>query len=232
MTGAVPTPRSENQATWEREDIAVAALAAAGPKAVLDLIRIQVLLFLIDRSVSDRIGGPFFHFQPYVYGPFDLAIHDAIQKMAADGHARIHMSLPLERYELTEVGRKRGETALGSLPNPVADYFRRAARWVRLIPYRRMLAAIYRRYPDMAVDSVVRQLGLERRPRRQNPFIRGMARVFDITGTMFRSPDSAVGLESDADEIRDIWRSVGRDLRTRWSDSGSRNGSGDRLTPP
>ena len=211
MTGVVGTPRRDGQRIRRGEYI-LAALAAAGPGAALDLIRVQVLLFLIDRSVSDRIGGPFFHFRPYVYGPFDRAIHDVIQEVVADGHARIDMSLPCERYGLTEAGRKQGETALGSLPDPVADYFARAARWARLMPYRHMLVAIYRRFPDMAVNSVARQLGFEHRPRRQNPFIRGMARMFDITGTMFRSPDSAVGLESDVEAIRDTWRSVGRDL--------------------
>ena len=217
MTGAVDTR--------QREDIVAAALAAAGPRAVLDLIRVQVLLFLIDRWVSGRIGGPFFRFQPYLYGPFDRTVHDVIQEMLADGHARIDTSLPYKRYQLIEAGRQKGEAVLGSLPDPVAEYVGRAARWVRLIPYRRMLAAIYRQYPEMAVNSVVRQLGLEHRPRRQNPFMRGMARVFDITGTMFRSPDSAVGLESDADEIREIWCSVGRDLE----DAMVRFGESERL---
>ncbi len=52
-----------------RGDILAAAFAAAGPGAAFDPIRVQKLLFLIDREVTERIGGPFFHFRPYHYGP-------------------------------------------------------------------------------------------------------------------------------------------------------------------
>ena len=193
-------------------NVLVAAFAAAGPGAVLDVIRVQVLLFLIDRVVADRIGGPFFQFRPYLYGPFDRAVHDVIRQMVADGQARIDTSLPYERYLVTEAGRRRGMAVLGSLPVPVADYFGRAARWVRLMPYRRMLAAVHRAYPEMAVGGGSRPAESQRRSWRRSPFIRGMARAFDLTGTMFRSPDRDIGLESDRDAIQDAWRSVGQDI--------------------
>ena len=46
-------------------------------------------------------------------------------------------------------------------------------------------------------------------PRKANRFLRGMARAFDLSGTMFRSPDDGVGRGSDGDAIRDVWRAVG-----------------------
>ena len=195
-----------------REDILTAAFAAAGPGAAFDPIRVQKLLFLIDREGSDRIGGPFFHFRPYHYGPFDRTINDVIDKLVATGDASVDFSGPYPRYLLSGAGYRRGAAVLASFPNSVADYVARASRWVRLMPYRQMLAAIYRRYPDMAVNSVVRHLASECPTRRQNPFILGMTRTFDITGTMHRSPDRAVGLESEAEAIRDTWRTVGKHL--------------------
>ncbi len=204
--------RFEPRPPQRSASILAAAFAAAGAGAAFDPIRVQKLLFLIDREVSERIGGPFFHFRPYHYGPFDRTIYDVIGKLVAAGDARVESSGPYPRYLLSEAGYRRGTAVLTSLPDDVADYFERAARWVRLIPYRRMLAAIYRQYPDMAVNSVVRHLGLEHRPRRQNPFIRGMASAFDITGTMHRSPDRAVGLEPEAEAIGAAWRAVGEDL--------------------
>ena len=195
-----------------RNDIVAAAFAAAEQGAAFDPIRVQKLLFLIDREVSDRIGGPFFKFLPYHYGPFDAAVYDAIEEMAAAGTARIDESGPCPRYQLTEAGRERGDAVLASFDPPISDYFERTARWVRLMPYRRMLEAIHRQYPEMAVNSWFRNPGEERPLRRRNPFIRGMASAFDFTGTMFSSPDSVIGLESDRDAIRDIWRSVGDDL--------------------
>ena len=137
-----------------REDIVVVALAAAGPSAAFDPIRLQTLLFLIDQVVSERVGGPFFRFAPYHYGPFDQGIYDVIRAMVAAGDARVDASGPYPRHSLTQAGRRRGEAALASFPAPVASYFRRVARWMLLTPYRRMLAAIWREYPEMALNSI------------------------------------------------------------------------------
>ena len=197
---------------WSRSDIVTAAFAAGGPGAVFDSIRAQKLLFLIDREVSDRIGGPFFDFRPYHYGPFDRAVYGVIGELVAAGTARIDTSGPYPHYLLTQTGYWRGAEVLADFSDPVADYMKRASRWVRLMPYRRMLTAIYRQYPDMAVNSVVRHLASERPARRETPFVRGMNRTFDITGTMCRSTDTAVGLESDGEAIRDVWRAVGSDI--------------------
>ena len=198
--------------TLNQADVIAAAFAGAGPGAAFDPIRVQKLLFLIDREVSDRIGGPFFDFQPYHYGPFDRAIYSVTGQMLAEGTLVADTSGPYPRYLLSALGQRRGGAVLASLPEPIADYFGRVARWVRLVPYRQMLAAIYREYPEMAVNSVVRHLGAKSPARRPSPFVRGMARAFDITGTMHRPRDSEVGLESDAEAIRDVWVAVGRDL--------------------
>lgn len=198
--------------TRDREEIVAAAFAAAGLGASFDPIRVQKLLFLIDRVVSERIGGPFFHFQPYHYGPFDRAIYSVIGAMVAAGDVQVNASGAYPRYSLTQAGYRRGESTLASFPAPVADYFERAARWVRLVPYRRMLAAIYREYPEMAENSVVRHFGAGRHASTESPLIRGMTRAFDLTGTMYRAPDSEVGLQSDADAIHDDWRAVGEDI--------------------
>ena len=195
-----------------REEIVAAAFAAAGSGASFDPIRVQKLLFLIDREVAERIGGPFFHFQPYNYGPFDRAIYGVIEAMAEGGDVEVNTLGAYPRYSLTEAGYRRGKATLATFPVPVADYFGRVAQWIRLMPYRPVLAAIYREYPEMAENSVVRHLGARRHTSRESPFIRGVTGAFDLTGTMYRTPDSEVGLESDADALRDAWRAVGDDI--------------------
>ena len=197
---------------WSRSDIVTAAFAADGPGAAFDSIRAQQLLFLIDREVPERIGGPFFDFRPHQYGPFDGAVYGVIGELTAAGAAHVNTAGSNPRHLLTKTGHRRGTKVLADFSDPVADYMKRASRWVRLTPYRRMLAAIYRQYPEMAVNSVVRHRGSERPARRENPFIRGMTRAFDITGTMHRPTNTAVGLESDREAIRDVWRAVGRDI--------------------
>ena len=198
--------------TRNREEVVAAAFAAAGPGASFDAIRVQKLLFLIDRVVSERIGGPFFHFQPYHYGPFDRAIHGVIGAMAAAGDVQINASGAYPRYSLTQAGYRRGTATLVSFPAPVADYFGRVARWIRLMPYRPMLAAIYREYPEMAENSVVRHLGTGHHAPKESPFIRGVTGAFDLTGTMYCTPDSEVGLQSDADALHEAWHAVGDDI--------------------
>ena len=207
---------------WNRSDIVTASFAAGGPGAAFDPIRVQKLLFLVDREVSERIGGPFFDFQPYHYGPFDADVYRVIDELATAEDVRIDGSGLYPCYFLTESGYRRGIAVLDGLPDPVANYLRDAARWVRLTPYRRMLSAIYSRYPDTAINSVVGQRRSKRRDRQQRPFLRGMARAFDFTGTMHRTPDSRRPARSDADAIRDAWRAVGQELEeamTKFGDS-------------
>ena len=88
-----------------------------------------------------------------------------------------------------------------------------------------MLAAIYSRYPDTAVNSVVDQPRSRRRARHQHPFVRGMTRAFDFTGTRHRTLDSPRPKRSDADAIRDAWRAVGEELE----DAMMRFGDSERL---
>ena len=171
--------------------------------------RRDIVAAALDRVVSDRIGGPFFEFHPGPYGPFDGAVCDVIGEMAAAGDAVIDES---DRYLLAEAGRAKGEAVLASFEPPVADYFGRAARWARLMPHLRMLAAIRTAYPEMAGNGGVRDRDEERSIRRWHPFVRGMAGAFDLTGSMFQSADQRVGPASDADAIRDIWRDVGESL--------------------
>ncbi len=197
--------------TRNRDDIVAAAFAAAGPGAKIDPLQAQNLLFLVDRVVSERIGGPFFDFRPYLYGPLDHAVDDAVQNLVAAGFAQTDESGRYPRHSLTDSGRRRGEEALGSFPAPVADYFGRAARWVLLVPCRRALVAIHREYPEMAVKDVARDLRGTRSDRAGNSFVQGMVSAFDLMGVTNRSSDSD-DFRSDGDDIRDAWREVGTDI--------------------
>ena len=64
----------------------------------------------------------------------------------------------------------------------------------------------------MAENSVVRNLAAGRHASKESPFIRGITRAFDLTGTMYRTPDSEVGLQSVADALHEVWRAVDDDI--------------------
>ncbi len=198
--------------TPNRTDIVAAAFAAGGPGTAFDPLRAQKLLFLIDRVVADRIGGPFFNFEPYHYGPFDRTIHGELTRMEARGDLLVDRSGHYPRYALTDEGRAKGEAVLARFTPPIADYFGRAARWVLLVPYRHMLAALYREYPDMAVNSVFRDLKPKPPPPRRNPLVEGVASAFDLMGTLDPPEDSETDSETDAEAIEAVWREVGECL--------------------
>ena len=204
--------RSRLPMTWVRSDIVVASFAAAGRGTAFDPVRAQKLLFLVDREVSERIGGPYFDFQPYHYGPFDADVYSALEGLATSEDVRIDGSARCPRYSLTAIGYRRGRAVLEGLPHPVAKYIRNAARWIRLTPYRRILSALYRRYPDMAVNRVVGHWTRPRRNEPGSPFVHGMARAFDFRGLSGRARDSGRISRSDTDAIRDAWRAVGEEL--------------------
>ncbi len=191
-----------------RKDIVTAALAAGGSEAALDVIRLQSLVFLIDEVVSERIGGPFFSFEPYHYGPFDHQIIAVISAMVTEGDACIDAS----GTTLTRAGRHQGDAMLCSFPEPVADYFQRAARWVRFVPLRPMLAAIDREFPEMTANNKIR-LSRARRPTRSvHPFVLGMAQALNPPDALLHLSESHTSVVSDEEAIADIWHSVGDDV--------------------
>ena len=210
---------------WNRWEIVRAAFAADGPGVAFDPIRAQRLLFLMDREVSARIGGPYFDFRPCDFGPFDGAVYPVLDDLVRTGDLRVDASGRSTRYLLTDMGYRRGAVVLGELPRPLAEYLRDAARWVRLTPYGPMLAGIHRRYPDTAVNSVVGGRSSELRRETAGPFVRGMARAFDFTGTAQRAARSGKAVRTDAEAIHDAWQAVGEEL----AEAMTRFGESERL---
>ena len=176
-------------------------------------------------TVGDRIGGPYFDFRPCDFGPFDGAVYRVLDELVTTGDARLDASGRSARYLLTDVGYRGGAEVLGELPRPLAKYLRDAARWVRLTPYRPMLAGIHRRYPDTAVDSVAGGVPTEPRRETKSPFVRGMARAFDFTGTTHRASSSGKSVRTDAEAIHDAWQAVGEEL----AEAMTRFGESERL---
>ena len=195
-----------------RSDIARAAFAAGGPGTVFDPLRVQLLLFLIDRGTADRIGGPFYEFVPHHYGPFDATIDGELVRLETQGDLLIDRSAHCHRCVLTDDGRAKGEAVLARIDPPVADYFERVARWVRLVPYRHMLAAIGRECPDMAVNCVARSPKPKSPRARRDSFWAGMASAFDLMGTLEPVEEPEADPATVGEGIGAAWRDVGECL--------------------
>ena len=198
-----------------RSQVILAAMAAAGEGVQFDPVRIQKLVFLIEKEAAAFIGGPHFNFQPYLYGPFDQAIFDELSALQRNSQVKIQRS-QRRAYALTSSGQISGKEALLTLPRPVQDYFKRCAQWVLSLSFGRLLSAIYQKYPDMAANSVVPEvkarhpLALFRSP--MPSFLSSVARTLDLAGVL-DDFDLQSERKRDAGVLQDIWIAVGDDLR-------------------
>lgn len=200
-----------------RSEVVLLALAAGGLGTRFEPVRVQKLLFLIDREIPGPLGGPHFDFRPYYYGPFDRAVYDELDTLSQRGKIHIVDRRDRRTYALTEAGLDQGRRGLTRLPNEVRQYVIELARWVLSLSFGRLLAAIYRRYPEMVMNSVA--LDVRRRfppsPRQSDipPFLEGLASAFDLTGTFLTPPPRQTGFRRDAEALAADWRAVGDDLR-------------------
>lgn len=199
----------------ERSQVILAAMAAAGQGIQFDPVRIQKLIFLIEREAADHIGGPHFDFQPYLYGPCDQAVFDELGALQRSGQVNIRRSRR-RTYALTSSGQVSGQEVLLGLPGVVRDYFEKCAHWVFSLSFGRLLSAIYQKYPEMAVNSVVPEVKA-RYPRAlfRSPmpsFFSGVARTFDLAGVL-DDFDVRPERHRDASVLHDAWIAVGDNLR-------------------
>jgi uncharacterized protein len=139
----------------DRSDVVLAALAAGGENATFSPVQVQKLLFLVDRQIPQLVGGPHFRFQPYDFGPFDRTVYDVLETLAEMG--LVYQTVARYRnYTLSPDGYRRGGELLRTCPPSAETYIREAADWVRRLSFSQLVAAIYRAFPEMKVNSIFR----------------------------------------------------------------------------
>lgn len=141
----------------DRKEIVLAALAGSNGEWFTP-VQVQKLLFVMDRELADRIGGPYFEFAPYDYGPFDAAVYSTLEGLCLEGLVEIEYSpnTRWSKYRLTLAGVEKGRCALETMPQEVCNFVRSLSEWVRSLSFAELVSAIYRRYPDMKAKSIFR----------------------------------------------------------------------------
>lgn len=139
------------------ENILLVALASCGDQK-LSPIQLQKLLFLIDKKIGDRLGGPFFHFEPYHYGPFDKGVYYVAESLAQNG---LLQTIAAERgrynyYHLTPKGSDTAKRILKKMPSEISEFLSTLGQFVITRHFKDLLRSIYAEYPDMAVKSIFR----------------------------------------------------------------------------
>ena len=139
----------------DRRRIMLASMSPAGTSS-FSPVQVQKLFFLLDRNIGDQIGGPYFNFSPYDYGPFDSAVYHELEDMEDDGLVEVIEQNRLGRrtYRLTDQGLKDGQDALSDLEGPIQDYTVRLVNWMRSLTFTQLVSAIYNSYPEMRQNSV------------------------------------------------------------------------------
>ena len=59
-------------------------------------------------------------------------------------------------YALTPEGQQQGEKLLGMLTEQAQEYVRCASDFVRSLDFSQLVSAIYKAYPDMRENSIIR----------------------------------------------------------------------------
>jgi hypothetical protein len=138
------------------EEFVLAALAPAGGQTHSP-VQAQKLLFLLEQTVAAQVGGPFFDFQPYNYGPFDKLVYEVLDSLAGDGLVAVESERSWHTFRLTSAGQDRGSALLASLPSDVSTYIQKVSQWVRSLSFSQLVSAIYKAYPEMRVNSVFQE---------------------------------------------------------------------------
>ena len=205
------------QASFSQAKIVLAALCGNGTCAPYNPVQLQKLLFLIDREIADDIGGPHFDFKPDHYGPYDPSVFDVAEGLRGQGKVIIDNRGPYRRYLVSDGGLSEGSAVLDQMVEPACRYVYEASEWILSQSFRELVSAIYRQYPDMAVNSriapsALRGVGRSRR-RRMHPFLRGMASVVGVRQPRRGDHVPESGLDRDAMAIASAWRAVGDAFR-------------------
>ena len=142
----------------DKQSIILAAFSTANDRN-FSPVQIQKLLFLIDKNVGEKIGGPFFNFQPYDYGPFDSEIYTVLNQLISDGLLeQIETSRGWKLYKLTQTGLEKGQLELTNLEQKFQTYFEELASFIHSLSFSQLVSTIYKAYPEMKVNSVFREL--------------------------------------------------------------------------
>ncbi len=139
-----------------QKEIVLAAMAAGGWNNGFSPIQIQKTVFLINEEAAEYIGGRCFDFASRHYGPFDQAVYSTLDNLESQGMVEQINAGRHRKFVLTKGGFDAGSKILDSLDPKPKNFFRNVAQWARSLSFQELVAAIYRKYPEMREISVIR----------------------------------------------------------------------------
>lgn len=138
-----------------KEDFVLAVMSTAGANS-FSPVQLQKLFFLLDERAATELGGKYFGFIPYDYGPFDPSVYGCVESLASRGLAVIDGFGSYRRYCLTLTGQVHGRLLLSQLSSPAQLFVGRCSEFVRSLSFSQLVSAIYKEFPAMKANSVFR----------------------------------------------------------------------------
>lgn len=143
----------------EQQKVMLLFTSGAGPQD-LDPIRVMKGLFLISEETPQAWlpAEARYRFEPYDYGPCSFQVYKDLE--ALEHHGLVQATKVLGRtwsyYSLTGTGEGLAIELSSSVDPRASRYFATVREFVTRLSFRKLLNAIYERYPDYAVNSVFR----------------------------------------------------------------------------
>jgi len=149
--------KAEGGSDMDRRHWTLLVLAAADGQP-LEPVQLQKALFLIGKELD--VGKPenFYDFAPFHYGPYDRQVYVDAELLAKDGLAVVDRppGQSWRTYRATKEGIAAATNVAQAIPSRARVYVDQVVRWVKSLNFEQIVKAIYRAYPDTAVNSVFR----------------------------------------------------------------------------
>ena len=130
-------------------------VVAAGGSTPLTPVQLQKCLFLVKENLPE-IPVPFYEFEPYDYGPFDVEVYADADSLAYEG-LLLSVRSPLGNWidrAVTPDGMKKAEEIKKELSEPACTYVQEVVRWAQSLSFSSLVKSIYEHYPQYRENSV------------------------------------------------------------------------------
>jgi uncharacterized protein len=119
-------------------------------------VQVQKALFVLCQEAGDAVGKNFYKFEPYNYGPFDKDIYVDLENFSKDGLVEMEKvdGRKWTNYKITDAGRRMAKEVSSSSDEEIIEYAKNVVDWTKSLSFARLVGAIYKKYPDYAVNSV------------------------------------------------------------------------------
>jgi len=114
-------------------------------------------MFLLKMEAADYVGGTFYDFKPYNYGPFCSTIYQDVDYLVLLGLVREQQSGSYKVYVTTPAGRDKADNNIRKLTKKPKEYLSDLVDWVSSVDFGQLLRSIYAKYPKFAKKSLFRR---------------------------------------------------------------------------